>query len=642
MPNNVRIGTQVTGVGKASSDLDNLKDKFSKLQGQGAKGFAIGAGAAITSGAIGLLGQAVSGAAGAIEGAIQDASNLNETISKSGVVFGTSAGQVKTWGEGAARSMGLSENAAIGAAASIGNLLLSTGTAKAKIAPMSEGIVQLASDLASFNNIPMDEALAKLQSGLVGQERPLRELGVAISAASVDAEAANLGFKKVNGTFSEGEKVQARYALIFKQTGTAQGDFARTSDQLANSQRIVNAEMEDASAKIGTQLTPAVTSLENFIATKFIPTAMDTVSVLGNVLTVGLTPMARGLDMVDGAVTATIVNGINLNNWLGSLDVPWHQAAAAAIYTGATTESVSGKMRDDLRATALTTEKATGKMTDDLGAVRPSIISVGNTAHTMGQRVDEGMRLAARATDLYKNRSIADANELIGKAMDPIIEHDQLMIDMADRTAQRKILASSKSTAVEIRNAKLGLDTVDKAIIGEQLDLLKIGQLSAGQQADLIKNLTAKIKTSTGDAHTYFQGVLNDIAQIKSNGKSVPVNIVVKTSKGPQHPLRAAGGPIAPGEVYTVGEQGPELFVSDKAGKILPHGTSPAPTGGGSTSGGGSMGGPTSISLQVVVNPAPGMGPGQARAFGDATGPAIVAFLQRNGFLPRTGTGLTG
>ena len=40
-------------------------------------------------------------------------------------------------------------------------------------------------------------------------------------------------------------------------------------------------------------------------------------------------------------------------------------------------------------------------------------------------------------------------------------------------------------------------------------------------------------------------------------------------------PGRAAGGPVAPGRAYMVGERGPELFVPAVSGRVLPSGTQP-------------------------------------------------------------------
>lgn len=61
MASTVRIGTQVTGVAKAEGDLDRLRNKFAKLQKQGAKGFATGVGAAATLRAFSLAEAAIGG-----------------------------------------------------------------------------------------------------------------------------------------------------------------------------------------------------------------------------------------------------------------------------------------------------------------------------------------------------------------------------------------------------------------------------------------------------------------------------------------------------------------------------------------------------------------------------------------------------
>src|SRR3989304_4319541 len=97
--NVVRVATQVTGTAKASSDLDRLRDKFERLQKQGAKGFAIGVGAAVTTKAFDLMGMAASAAADFIGDSIGAASDMNETLSKSKVIFGGRAGAGRGLGQ---------------------------------------------------------------------------------------------------------------------------------------------------------------------------------------------------------------------------------------------------------------------------------------------------------------------------------------------------------------------------------------------------------------------------------------------------------------------------------------------------------------------------------------------------------------
>ncbi len=70
------------------------------------------------------------------------------------------------------------------------------------------------------------------------------------------------------------QKVLAAQALIYEQTADAQGDFARTSDGLANQQRIVAAQWENMQATLGEALLPvqlAFTSALSELLTAVLP-----------------------------------------------------------------------------------------------------------------------------------------------------------------------------------------------------------------------------------------------------------------------------------------------------------------------------------------------------------------------------------
>lgn len=187
---------------------------------------------------------------------IDAASDLNETVSKSRVVFGDMSKSVEDMGNSAASSMGMSKNAAIGAAATYGNLFVSMGLSQQKSAEMSMTMVQLAADFASFNNVGTDVALEKIRAGLVGESEPLKAFGVNINEAALKQEALNLKLWNGKGTLDAATKAQAAYSLILKQSATAQGDFARTADGVANKQRINQARIEDLTASIGKGLLP--------------------------------------------------------------------------------------------------------------------------------------------------------------------------------------------------------------------------------------------------------------------------------------------------------------------------------------------------------------------------------------------------
>ena len=195
---------------------------------------------------------------GLLASTIGPASDLNETVSKVGVVFGDAADEVLKFGKSADTALGMSTNEALTAAGTYGNLFRAMGIASDISAGMSTNLVQLAGDLASFNNMDPGEVLDKLRAGLTGETEPLKSLGVNLNAATIEAKALEMGFKEVNGELPAAAKAQASYALILEQTTLAQGDFARTSGGLANQQRTLKAQLENLRGTIGTGLLPVV------------------------------------------------------------------------------------------------------------------------------------------------------------------------------------------------------------------------------------------------------------------------------------------------------------------------------------------------------------------------------------------------
>jgi hypothetical protein len=148
----------------------------------------------------------------------------------------------------------------------------SAGLAGDDLVKFSTDFTVLASDLASFNNTTPDEAITAIGSALRGEAEPLRRFGVLLDDASLRAAALELGIvSTTKNALTPQQKVLAAQALIYKQTGDAQGDFLRTSDGLANSQRILTAQIENVKTSIGTALLPVATELFQFIGSKLIP-----------------------------------------------------------------------------------------------------------------------------------------------------------------------------------------------------------------------------------------------------------------------------------------------------------------------------------------------------------------------------------
>lgn len=227
---------------------------------------------------------AVSAGVAFFKGAITGASDLAESQSKVGVVFGTASAQILTASKTAATAMGLSQSAYLAATGGLGNLLVSLNVAPKAAADMSQQMVALAGDMASFNNVSPEEALAAIQSGLTGETEPLKKFGVNMNDATLKAEALKLGLiSSTKDAMDPQTKALAAQSLIMSQTGTAQGDFARTSDGLANQQRILAAQTEDLKTKIGNVLLPVMTGVATFLNVNMIPAFNASGTVIKNV-----------------------------------------------------------------------------------------------------------------------------------------------------------------------------------------------------------------------------------------------------------------------------------------------------------------------------------------------------------------------
>jgi hypothetical protein len=77
------------------------------------------------------------------------------------------------------------------------------------------------------------------------------------------------------------QKILAAQALIFQQSSDAQGDFARTSDGLANQQRILKAELSNVTVEIGQKLLPAATTFAQFANDNLVPVVLKAAEAFG-------------------------------------------------------------------------------------------------------------------------------------------------------------------------------------------------------------------------------------------------------------------------------------------------------------------------------------------------------------------------
>lgn len=202
------------------------------------------------------------------------ASSVAEQVTGSEVVFGDAAITVQRFAESASQ-IGLAEDAALRSANAFGQLAISAGLADDEIADFATTIVARGSDIASLRDLDLGQTLEALRSGLVGETEPLRNLGIFLNEATVQAEAMRLGLADATGEVDDAGKIQARYSLILQQSEIAAGNFALTSDGLANSQRVLAAEFRNTIAEAGQKLTPALLDLMGVARDELLPAIGD-------------------------------------------------------------------------------------------------------------------------------------------------------------------------------------------------------------------------------------------------------------------------------------------------------------------------------------------------------------------------------
>jgi phage-related protein len=235
---------------------------------------------------------------GFLKDAIGQASDLGETTSKVGQIFGPAAKEILAFSKTSSTALGQTQQAALDANATFGIFGKAAGLQGKELSGFTTNLTTLASDLASFNNTSPEQAIEAIGAALRGETEPMRAYGVLLDDASLRQEALSQGLiKTTKQALTPQQKVLSAQALIMKQTTTAQGDFARTSGGLANQQRILSARFSDFKTSIGAVALPLVTRLFGFLNDKAVP-------VLGEIRG-GIVAFGAAFKANDGDITSS-------------------------------------------------------------------------------------------------------------------------------------------------------------------------------------------------------------------------------------------------------------------------------------------------------------------------------------------------
>lgn len=299
------LGSAFISVGLGTNTLaGDIKKAFGSAESSGADagksaGRGFGAAFGVAAAALGAL-----GIGSFFKSAISGAADLEQSVGAIDSVFKGSAGQMHEWAKSASTDVGLTQNEFNSLGTLIGSQLKNGGTAMDELGPKTKALIGTGADLASMFGGTTQEAVEALSSALKGERDPIERYGVSLNQAKIDAEAAALGFQKVDGAFDQSAQQAATLSLITKQTADATGNFGRETDTLAHKQQVLSAQWADGKAALGTALLPAVTALTGALGSALAPAMAGAVAVTKEVIG-GFAAFGSAFKAADGDITSS-------------------------------------------------------------------------------------------------------------------------------------------------------------------------------------------------------------------------------------------------------------------------------------------------------------------------------------------------
>lgn len=407
--------------------------------------------------------------------AITAASDLQENTSKIAKIFGTASTAIMDFSKTAAVGIGQSSNQVLEAAGTFGGFGKAAGLSGEALSDFTTDFLTLSADLASFNNTTPQEAIDAIGSALRGEAEPMRKFNVLMNDAALKAEAMKLGIYSGSAALTSQQKILAAQALIFKQTTDAQGDFADTSDGLANQQRILAAQFENVKTKIGEILLPAFKTFVTYLNERILPALDATITGfkekgLSGAVLYFAAAMGDASIKVLNSVEGMILGFVNLEKGIvnffkpGFAVIDLFRAMADAIAGG------DGVITVEQMLLNRTTEVTTG-----FDRLRNSVLNTGNALNMQGNKISP----------------VIDQYDKVGQKINAATKEVTGLIPVLEDVAKghAKVVKETEAHKLAMKEAKEAAERLKDG-------LREAAKVLESEMAEALKNASKELETA--------------------------------------------------------------------------------------------------------------------------------------------------
>jgi hypothetical protein len=429
----------------------------------------------------------------------------------------------------------------------------------------AQRIQAIAMDLARFKGIDLktaSEALIKVEGGAY---RSLKQLGISLRDGATSTEA-----------LAAVQKVAAGQAEAY--AATNRGKLTASS-----------IELDEAMENLGSKTMPIVVEVVQAAA----ETASDLADQIGNV-TDKLGDLGEEADGSKGPLSKV---------W-ELLNVPLTPTIDKRDFTEVAADLISDLLGIDNKFddTALAFEENADASAGWADKLRHSAGVGGDAIETVGTRAKRTVRVVNRSLGSMSDAFDKTWSELSGAAdqaaddiFGPIERRAELSANrlaqgaaMGDINKPRQKGETGAEFTERVAGARQELLGLQKDFFALTAEMAGRGELTAGELSKLTAALKDELKTASLEEQTSILALiaLLDRLRAKSKGIFTAGNINIRSTGSGQAGQggRAAGGPVVGNRPVVVGEKGPEVFVPEGAGTVLPNagsGRPVAPTGDG-------------------------------------------------------------